>query len=128
MLTIQFIRYDQIENLDSDERIKKVLDFVKSEKIVLIEGKLKPMEEANLISKTMQEINDKFTGIELDYLDNSSKSSKSLFNKIKGFLAKTLLGNRQGFTIIGPASVVKEIKKDPDNIQLKTDFKPKKVK
>jgi hypothetical protein len=31
-----------------------------------------------------------------------------------------LLGNRQGMTIIGPATVVKEIKKDPNNIELLT--------
>ena len=31
-----------------------------------------------------------------------------------------LLGNRQGLTIIGPASIVKEIKQDPDKIQLLT--------
>jgi len=31
-----------------------------------------------------------------------------------------LLGNRSGLTIIGPANVVKEIKQDPDKIQLFT--------
>jgi hypothetical protein len=30
------------------------------------------------------------------------------------------LGERQGLTIIGPASIVKEIKKDPNKIQLLT--------
>lgn len=123
MLTIQFIRYDQIEDLNSDDRVKKVLEFVKNEKIVLIEGKLKPSEEANLIAKTMAEIDEEFTGIELDYLNSSSKEGVGLFRKVKSYLASALLGNRQGFTIIGPASVVKEIKKDPDNIQLKTQLK-----
>ena len=38
-----------------------------------------------------------------------------------------LLGDRQGMTIIGPASVVKEIKKDPNKIELLTqEVKPKK--
>ncbi len=31
-----------------------------------------------------------------------------------------VLGDRQGMTIIGPANVVKEIKQDPDKIQLFT--------
>jgi len=31
-----------------------------------------------------------------------------------------LLGDRNGITIIGPASIVKEIKKDPNKIELLT--------
>ena len=37
-----------------------------------------------------------------------------------------LLGDREGITIIGPASVVKEIRRDPNKIQLFTfDLKRK---
>ena len=31
-----------------------------------------------------------------------------------------LLGDRQGLTVIGPATIVKEIKKDPNKIELLT--------
>jgi len=33
-------------------------------------------------------------------------------------MVNMLLGDRQGFTIIGPATIVKEIKNDPDKIEL----------
>ena len=35
-------------------------------------------------------------------------------------LYKLLLGNRQGLTIIGPATIIKEIKKNPNKIELLT--------
>ena len=40
--------------------------------------------------------------------------------KLKARMVNFLLGNRSGLTIIGPANVVKEIKQDPDKIQLLT--------
>ena len=57
MLTLQFIPYAEIENLDSKQRINKLLKIVKEEKIVVLEGKLRSEEEAGLIQKTMEEIN-----------------------------------------------------------------------
>jgi hypothetical protein len=36
--------------------------------------------------------------------------------------------NEGGFTIIGPASIIKEIKKDPSKIQLITQSAPKRRK
>ena len=35
-------------------------------------------------------------------------------------VASMLLGDRQGMTVIGPASIVKQIRKDPDKIELFT--------
>jgi hypothetical protein len=40
---------------------------------------------------------------------------------MKGAFANVLLGDRQGMTIIGPASIVKKIEKNPDKIELFTN-------
>ena len=40
--------------------------------------------------------------------------------QIRNSVAGMILGDRQGMTIIGPATIVKEIKKDPNNIELLT--------
>ncbi len=117
MLTLQFIPYAEIESLDSDERIAKLLDVVKENKIVLLEGRLRRKEEAELIKKTMEQINKKFKGIEISVIYPKA-GSEALFRKLKEYLVNFLLGDRQGFTVIGPATIVKEIKKDPDKIQL----------
>ena len=39
-----------------------------------------------------------------------------------------MLGDRQGLTIIGPATIVSEIKKNPDKIELYTKEDPEKQK
>jgi hypothetical protein len=118
-LTLQFISYSQIENLSSLGRIKTLLTSVKENKIVLLEGRLKKEEEAELIKTTMEEINSEFKGIELAIIYPDSTDA-ALFRKFKQQFISILLGDRQGLTIIGPATLVKEIKKDPNKIQLFT--------
>jgi len=118
-LTLQFLPYSEIEDMGSARRVKKILDIAKENKIVLLEGRLKKEEEADLIEITMEEINDKFKGIELAVIDPQKKDS-GFVKKVKHHLTSILLGDRQGFTIIGPATIVKEIKKDPEKIELFT--------
>lgn len=122
MLTLQFIPYTEIEHLNSDERIKKLLDVVKEDKIVILEGRLKKQEEADLIKETMENINSKFKGIELCVI-YPEETDAAFFEKLKKNFINFLVGDRQGLTIIGPATIVKEIKKDPDKIQLFTKNK-----
>jgi len=128
-LTLQFIPYNEIEELSSLGRIKKLLKIAKENKIVLLEGRLKKEEEAELIKTTMEEINEEFKGIELGVI-YPDKGEGALLSRLKGGFAKVLLGDRIGITIIGPASIVKEIKKDPNKIELftTTPKKPKKKK
>ena len=119
MLTLQFVPFTEIDGLSSVKRIQKLLKIVKTNKIVLLEGKLKPHEEAELIRKTMEEIDEKFKGIEISNIYPESKDD-ALLVKFKSKFLNLLLGDRIGFTIIGPATVIKEIKQDPDKIQLFT--------
>ena len=127
MLTLQFVPFAEVGSLSQDERLKKLLDLVKEEKIILMEGKLKSQEKSDLISKTMAEIDKKFKGIEIEELDLESKEI-ALLEKIRSMFINLLLGSRKGFTIIGPASIIKEIKKDPGKIQLLTEDSTKKKK
>jgi len=127
-LVLQFVPYSEIEELGPARRVNKLLDMAKQNKIVLLQGKLKKEEEADLIAITMEEINNKFKGIELAVI-NPQKKKDNVFKNIRSGMFNMLLGDRQGFTIIGPATVVKQIKKDPDKIELFTkDIKKKKKK
>lgn len=127
MLTLQFVPYEEIEGLSSNERIKKLLSLVKDEKIVVLEGRLKKGEEAELIRRTMEEINERFKGIEISVV-YPEKRKGNLGKALKNNLAEMLLGERQGLTVMGPASLIKEIRKDPDKIQLMTEERRKKRK
>jgi len=120
MLTLQFVPYSEIEYLSSVGRIRKLLNITKENRIVLLQGRLRKEEETELIKATMEEIDKDFKGIELSVI-YPDKKENDLFRKIKRNFVNMLLGDRQGLTIIGPASVVREIKKDPDKIQLFTE-------
>ena len=76
MVTFQFIPFHDIESLSSAKRVNKLLNIVKDNRIVLMEGRLKKQEEADLIEITMEEISPKFKGIELSviYPDKSKQA------------------------------------------------------
>ena len=127
MLTLQFVPYEEIEGLTSNERIRKLLGMVKDERIVVLEGRLRKEEETALIKRTMEEINDRFKGIELSVVYPERRKG-TLGRMLKNNITDMLLGQRQGLTVLGPASLIKEIKKDPDKIQRFTQDKKKRRK
>jgi len=126
MLTLQLVPYSEIEALSSVGRIRKLLNLAKDNKIVLLQGRLRKEEEAELIKATMEEINDDFKGIELSVIYSEAKN-EDFFKKVRTGFMNVLLGDRQGLTIIGPANVIKKIKKDPDKIQLFTSESKDKI-
>lgn len=125
MVTLQYMPHKEIQGLDSEKRLNKILKVVKTDKIVLLEGRLKAEEEAMLIQKTMEQINENFTGVELV---SSPELNSTWLSKVKSRLVSMLLGNRYGFTIIGPAKIIKEIRQDPSKIQLLAEDAPVKKK
>lgn len=128
MLTLQYMPYAEIEQLASEARVGKILDLVKKNRIVLLEGRLKKEEETELIKQTMESINDNFKGVEIGTIDPTAKDSAAFFAKIKKSMVNILVGDRLGVTIIGPASIVREIKQDPEKIQVFTEIQRKKGK
>jgi len=119
MVTFQFVPYADIEDMGSAMRVNKLLNIVKNNKIVLLEGRLKRQEEADLIEITMEQIDRRFKGIELSVV-NPDKDKYEGIKKMKAGFVNMLLGDRQGMTIIGPANVVKKIEQNPNKIELFT--------
>ena len=122
--TIQFIPYSEIKDLDSNQRIKKILGVVLGNNIIILQGKLRPEEETRLIGDTMAMIDHlkNFRGIELAVVSGSGKDG--FFTKFKKGLANALNGGDLGsVTIIGPATIIKEIKKNPRKIELLLESK-----
>ena len=117
MVTLQIVPYSELEALSSVGKIRKLLNIAKEDKIVLLQGRLQKDEETELIKTTMEEINKEFRGIELAVIDPSQKATGGV-DWLRSSIAGALLGNRQGMTIIGPASIVKAIKKSPQKIEL----------
>ena len=117
--SLQFMPYSEIRNLDSTHRIRKILDIILGSNILIIQGRLDPEEETRLIGDTMAMIGHikTFKGIELAVIDNKEK--EGFFGQMRNGLANAISGADLGaITIIGPATIVKEIKRNPKKIEL----------
>jgi hypothetical protein len=101
-IKMDLISEDKINSMSSTEKLRFLLDGVKAGNIVILEGGLTTEEQMQLIELTMTEVDDDFPGIEL----NGYPSKRSFFNLRK----KTRL------TMIGPAKMMRTIKKDKDLI------------
>lgn len=117
--SIHFLPYSEIKNLSGNERIRKILNVVLGNSILVLQGRLKDEEEARLIGDTMAMIDhlQGFKGIELAVI--SGNENQGFFSKIKSKFANAIAGGDLGaITIIGPATIVKEIKRNPKKIEL----------
>lgn len=113
---VQVLSYELIKNHTPEEKIKKILSIVKKGDIVMLEGRLNPDEELTLTSKALESVSGKFSGIEIAYLE--SFSEKSAIEKIRDTLLKAIAKDRFGITVIGPSKLIKEIKMDPNKLEI----------
>ena len=117
--SIQFLPYSEIRDLNSHERIRRILNIVLGNNILFIQGRLKSEEEARLIGDTMAMIGHikDFKGIELAVIGGNGEMS--ILDRMRSGLIKALSkGDLGAITIIGPATIVKEIKRNPKKIEL----------
>jgi|SRR3989344_5075319 len=118
-LRIQVMPYSEVKDMGIAERVRKILSLILSNRIVILHGRLRPEEEARLIEDTMAMVDHikNFKGIELAVIEPDMRN-ESMFMKMKYGIAKSLVGDSAALTVIGPASIIKEIKKDPRKIEL----------
>ena len=118
-LSLQVIPFTEFKDLSISDRVKKILNITLGNKICILHGRLRPEEEARLIEDTMAMVDHvkDFKGIELAVIEPNMKEL-TLFSRFKQNLAKQLAGDSSALTVIGPASIVKEIRKDPKKIEL----------
>jgi len=118
-LAIHFMPYSEIAREDAIGRIKKIMGIVLKDRIIILQGKLRPEEETRLIENSMTLIGNipGFAGIEIAAISGESEY-QGLFHRVRSNIARILVGEQDAITIIGPASVVKEIKRDPKKMEL----------
>ena len=120
MVTFQFVPYPEVQHLSSGRRLSKLLNIVKENKIVVMEGRLKKEEEADLIKMTMEEISPGFKGVELSII-YPDLNREDWVQRLRSIFANMLLGDRQGLTIIGPASIIRKVEQDLHKVELFTN-------
>jgi hypothetical protein len=118
-LTIQFIPYSEISSLTSTERIRKLLQIILKDKVIVIQGRLKAEEETRLIEDTMVMVGTVkgFKGIELAVI-SPNPETQSFMKKVRHGLASALVGDTESLTIIGPAAIIKDMKRDPSKLEV----------
>lgn len=117
--SIQFLPYSEIRDLNSTLRIKKILNIILGNNLLLLQGRLNPDEETRLIEDTMAMIGHikNFKGVELAVI--AGNNNMGMFGRFKMNIVKSLAGGDLGaITIIGPATIIKEIKRNPKKIEL----------
>lgn len=108
---IEFLSAKSLQGKNSQDKLSAILASVKKDKIVVLENPLSREEEKTLIEKTMQQVSDKFSGIEISSFGEQKED-------LRASLIRLLGGKTGGFTVIGPANLVKQIKRDPEKLNL----------
>jgi hypothetical protein len=108
-VSFNLVSRHKLGELSSDEKLKFILKEVKKGKILVLEYGLTPMEQTSLIECTMKEIeHDTFIGVEME---GYGEDSPSFIQRIFGVARKPRM------TLIGPADLLKMVKKDNEMIQ-----------
>lgn len=129
-LKMDFISSILLNGKPEKKKIDFILSRVREGSILVLDGVLKPKEEMNLIKETMKRVDERFSGIEVCSLRRKSKGLKFFFEllaergeKLQNFFSK-LTGKpettnmRNGITLIGPAKIIKKIRKNPSSFSV----------
>lgn len=121
-LELEFISMEVFREMELQEKISYILEHVKEDKILVLDGAMSHMESSRLIQATMEGISDDFPGIEVSTLHESN------INGWREKVVSLLGGNPGGLTVIGPSKLVKKVKQDPRRITLLAGDQKKKKK
>jgi len=110
-ISVNLISRDKLDDFSSTEKLNFIIKEVKKGKVLVLEQGLTPFEQTELIEHTMKEIKqDTFIGIEIE---GYSEDKPTIFQKIFKIIKKPRM------TVIGPADLLKTIRKDNNMIQTK---------
>jgi len=110
-ISFNLVSRQKLDELSSDEKLNFILKEVKKGKILVLEHGLTPIEQTHLIESTMREIEqDTFIGVEME---GYSADNPTFIQKLLGLSKKPRL------TLIGPAHLLKTVRKDSNMIQTK---------
>lgn len=114
-IDLEFIPYETLRNMSLEKQVSFIIKKAKEDKILVFDSRLTPEEEAKLISETMKHISRSFSGIEICSL---TSDAEDLIGKAKNAIFRVLTGKDRGTSIIGPAKIIKQIKRNPKSISM----------
>jgi len=130
-LKMDFVSSVALNGKTGKKKINFILKKVKDGSILITDGVLRPEEEMDLIKETMRKVDDGFPGIEVCSLKKQTNGFRLFFEKLSdgresvgNFMLKKITGKpsktklKTGMTLIGPAKIIKKIKKNPDSFSV----------
>jgi hypothetical protein len=130
-IKMDFISSAMLNGKTGKKKINFILGKVKDGSILVMNGVLKPDEEMDLIKETMRRVDDGFPGIEICSIKKQAKGWKQFFDvlsergeKVQDYIWRSITGKsiktdlRTGLTLVGPAKIIKGIKKNPDSFSV----------
>lgn len=113
-VTIEFLSREKLSEQDFEEKLDMVLEKVKNNAVLVLEEGWTPDEKRELITNSMEEVDDDFPGIEFLGLD----SENSTLQKARNLVYDRLLNEkpRKGLTIVGNSRVMEKIKEERDAV------------
>jgi hypothetical protein len=131
-LKIDFVSSVKLNGKPQKKKINYILGRVKDGSILVMDGVMSPEEEMDLIKETMRRVDNGFPGIEVCSLKKQLKGFNQLFEllsirreKFWNWLTKkqSQTNLKTGMTLIGPAKLIKKIKKNPDSFSVMAEVK-----
>ncbi len=109
---LEFVSSDAFSGRDEREKIRMIMDAVKKNKIIVLEGAISPDEQKWLIAATMEAVTKDFSGVEIATI------GADVAGDFRSTVLKVLGGKPAGLTVIGPANLVKQVRKDPQRLNV----------
>jgi len=118
-LALHFVPFDRFINLSGDEKTSLILKQTRDNRIIIIESYLDPKEQAVLITNVMSNIDSKYSGVEMiSFTRHDFQKENDFMTRLRNILIDFFSGRKAGLTIVGPASLIKKIERDPEMIML----------
>ena len=125
-LKMDFVSSTVLDEKPEKKRIRFILNKVKDGSILVTDAVFNPQEEMNLIKETMRRVDSGFPGIEvcslkkevkgLQFMAERLSDQKERIQKFFRMAPKSRL--KTGITLIGPAKIIKKIKKNPNSFSV----------
>ncbi len=117
-LIVNFIPCEKFNSMPLNKKINLILSLIEKSEVIITEGEIGADAQLELIEAVMQKVNSQFHGIEIFTLAKKAEYYQRYgnFRKLKKFLITLLGGRESGLTVIGPAELIQQIKKNPEKI------------
>jgi hypothetical protein len=114
-IDLEFVPFETLNRMSLEKQVKFIIKKAKQNKILIFDSKLSPEQEAKLITETMKHVSKRFSGVEICTLKTNPED---FLGKARNAIFKVLTGKERGTSIIGPAKIIKKIKRNPKSISM----------